>query len=55
MINIISELNGVESEEDRIVAITEIVLKLVKKEMAAIAHRPLKIIEFNKNYIWRLR
>jgi hypothetical protein len=47
---IITKLSEAVSEKDKILIITKIVLHLMK-QMAAIVHRPLKVIAINSNSI----
>jgi hypothetical protein len=49
-----TELSGAVSEEDKIVAITKIVLNLIK-QMATSVNTPLKVLAFNANGIGRQR
>jgi hypothetical protein len=47
-----TELSGAVSEEDRVMVITKMIFNLMQK-MAATLHRPLIIIAYNANDIWR--
>jgi hypothetical protein len=51
---IMTEISGAASEKDKIMVITKLVLNLTKQKSARV-HRPIKIIEFNGNGIWRRR
>jgi hypothetical protein len=47
---IITELTGAVSEEDRVMVITKMLLNLMQQEAARV-HKPFKVIEFNANGI----
>jgi hypothetical protein len=51
---IMTEFNGAVSDEDKIVAITKLVLNLMKKNGDGV-HRSLKVIAFNANGVGRQR
>jgi hypothetical protein len=53
--HIMTKLTKAESEKERVMFITKLVLNLMQKKMADRIHRPLKIIAFNENGIWRPR
>jgi hypothetical protein len=47
-----TELSEAVSEEDRVMVITKLVLNLMQQIVDRI-HRPLTVIAFNANGIWR--